>query len=168
MTVAITFLTAIAAAAEPHYLDRYKPVAVWTLDPSPTAENLSDTSGKLKAKVHGDRKKGLPKLVGGARDFLGKAWDFNGVSTSFRSEATGRMQTLGDMENTKGISVSLWMKAPIERLQNHYRVFGHPAVEATMGQVSLPLQPGAARLPYRCFGKEQKSLRTHRGRLPEG
>jgi len=106
-----------SSAAQPHYLDRYKPVAIWTLDQAPTSDNLSDTSGQLKATVHGDNEKGLPKHVDGARDFLGKAWDFNGVPTSFRSEATGRLQTLGDMERTKGISVSFWMKAPIERLQ---------------------------------------------------
>ena len=46
-------------AAERHYLARYAPVAIWTLDQEPASENLSDTSGRLKAKVHGNKKKGF-------------------------------------------------------------------------------------------------------------
>ncbi len=135
--VVLTFLLAAdqLIGAEPHYLDRYKPVAIWTLDQSPDSENLSDTSGQLKAVVHGGTP--LPGYIDGARDFLSKAWDFNEVNSSLRSESKGRLQTIGDMEDTKGVSLSFWMKCPKERLQNQHRVINGAGIEVSMKHMNF-------------------------------
>jgi len=86
--VALMFGVVHVAATEPHYLDRYDPVAIWTLNQKPGTEGMSDTSGNLEVQTHGPEP--YPAFVDGARDFLGKAWDFYGVDSSFRSEFNGR------------------------------------------------------------------------------
>ncbi|MCP3995773.1 MAG: LamG domain-containing protein, partial [bacterium] len=119
---------------------------IYTLDQDPAVSDLSDTTGRYQATVH-KADVGLPKLVNGARGFSGQAWNFKGVDSSFSSEATGKIQTLGDIENTKGISVSFWMKIPLKDQKNHFRVLGHPAFEATMatagyGGLGIAFGPG--------------------------
>ncbi|VGO16218.1 hypothetical protein PDESU_04809 [Pontiella desulfatans] len=113
--------------AEAHYVDRYNPVAVFSLDQDPGAVG-SAPSG---AAIH-KAESGLPKLEQGARDFTGRAWNFREVESSLKIKADGAFETLGDIETTRGLSVSFWMKIPLADQKSNHRLFGHPAVEATM------------------------------------
>lgn len=146
----ITFQIIAQEQAKPHYLDRHKPVVIWTLDQDPAAGNFTDTSGTYKGNIHNNKGQ-LPKLINGARDFTGKAWDFSKTPAALRTDATNRITTIGDTENTKGVSLSYWMKMHKDKLQpnRNNRLFGHPAFEATLTGIGY----GACNFN---FGKQYK------------
>ncbi|EDM28756.1 hypothetical protein LNTAR_09304 [Lentisphaera araneosa HTCC2155] len=119
-----------AQNATPHYLDRYDPVAIWTLDQDIESQPPKETSGQYKVRVNGDKTKGLPKQVSGARDFLGQALDFSNVGSSIMTQIdSGRLATIGDINNTRGTSLAFWMKLHKDQIQKNHRIIGHPAFE---------------------------------------
>lgn len=122
------------SASKSHYLDRYEPVAIYALDDDPNAATVGDAHGKFPAVLH-RKESGTPAVVKGARDFTGQAWNFKGVPSSLRSQVNGDFHSLGDIEQTNGISVSFWMQLPLTDMQSNHRAFGHPAVEATIGTI---------------------------------
>ena len=115
-----------------HYLDRYHPIAIWTLDQGPEEEQIGPTNGEYKSWLYGNLEKGVPKQILGARNFTGSAWDFADVETSLATAATGAFERLGDIENTKGISLAFWMKIPKDQHKHNHRIIGHATFEAGM------------------------------------
>jgi len=77
-TPCLICLIPLSADAAEHYLDRYEPVANWTLDQSPESKTLSDTTGQYKSLLIGQTDKRLPRQVAGARVFLSKAFHAGG------------------------------------------------------------------------------------------
>lgn len=141
--VILCLLSLVTANAQMHYLDRYEPVVIFPLNQSVDAENLSDSKGVFKASIHNKEKGGLPKLVPGARPFLGKAWDFKGVDSCFVSPNGEGIFTLGDIKNTKGISLSFWMKSDWQGKYTNHRIIGLPGVDISIGKGRGTGQVGA-------------------------
>jgi hypothetical protein len=133
ITLSLLFvaLLSLHCFAESHYLDRYEPLGVWTLNHEPTSKRIGDTKGIYNTYLHGD-KKSAPQIVDSARDFLGQAWDFAETSSSLAVPTSGPLEKLGDIHQTRGISLSFWIKAPKSVHKQNYRIINHPAAEVVM------------------------------------
>lgn len=116
------------SSARPHYLDRYKPVLVYTLDEAVDNEALES----LSAQIHAPAGAKPPVQIAGARDFTGKAWDFQETAASFLATPREAGYRLGDIKAASGMSVSFWMKADWRGVKNNHRVMGYAGLDVVV------------------------------------
>ncbi len=101
-----------------HYLDRYRPVAIYPLDALP-GEETDEAESRL-----GHRDLGVPQLIDGARPFTSKAVDFRNVGGFLQYPPSGALFESGDIEKTTGLTVCFWIKTDDNIRPGNQRVMG--------------------------------------------
>jgi len=139
----------IAASGAP----RYGPVARFALDTTPAAGEQPVVEGWPAAKLD-TRDGGLPALVAGAAPHTGKAWDFSRNNACLVAPYGPPAYSLGDIENTDGITLAFWVKHKFEMRDQNHRLMTCHGIDVPMnkgfhhlgvildGVVHIPLSPG--------------------------
>ncbi len=114
-----------------------------------SAETPSERNGPVASftfenldfiKAHATPDKPLPKQVEGARSETGKAIDFSDTDSTLRIPYGAAQVKLGHLSESKGISISMWVKHQVEARDGNHRILTGPGIDFSLNNSVDPLR----------------------------